>query len=131
MPSLGSDEDHHLTASGNDKVLWVRYAHENVSYPRESRPAYYRLDSAIGNTSRFNPVSYRGVSSPFIKLSTSQELGSQQTPWFYVPVEVNDFNSMMNDCIHGIQLRVESEATQEGVTTRVGTEGTSETTGTG
>ena len=99
-------------ASGDGQALWVRHEHNTIN----QQSAYYGLATPIGTVSRFIPTGNRG--GPFFKLAVPiqrwpHKFSDQQTKWFRLPAEVNDFNSMMNDCVHDVRLRLETEATQE------------------
>ena len=120
-----SDSYRPFVADGNDEALWVRHTNSSrrgfSSWSNHSRERpYYGLDTIIGTVSKFAFKDYYDVDLPFIKLITKKEHGGQQTRYFELPVEVNDFNSLMNDCIHGIRLRLESEATQETIRQELG-----------
>ena len=107
----------HFVASGDGQALWVRHGVPVRSGPfgewsNEARISpFYGVDTSVGIVSKF--IYHDWGAGPFFKLITRKEHGSQQTRWFKLPAEVNDFNSMVNDCIHSIKLRLESEATQE------------------
>ena len=116
---LDRDYDRHFIATGTEQVLLVRHAvpvrrgpYSEWSNERRISP-FYGLEAEVGTASKFIYDDSLFGSGPFFKLITPKTKGSQQTQWFRIPVEVNDFNSMMNDCIHGIRIRLETEATQE------------------
>ena len=121
-----SDPYRPFVADGNDEALWVRHSLLNQFSSWSNRPRegpYYGLDTSIGTVSKFAFKNRDNVDLPFIKLTTKKEYGDeqyQQTRYFELPVEVNDFNSLMNDCIHGIRLRLESEATEETIRQELG-----------
>ena len=100
-----TDDSSEYYATGSDEMMRVQYGYASRSN-YVSGKQYYFVDSIV-------PVSSMiALTGTYIQLNTGSP-EYQYSEWFPSPVEARQFNSLMNDCIHGLKLRLDAEAEAE------------------